>query len=292
MTKLAKAFRLFEKNGMSVLAVNQELHIDRSVLRREFARRYGAETFERMWRERQGKWYNRATLKAIEADVEADVLGLKEIVKKYRTHTTVLYRNLRRFYGDERFEEIVAHYKNKQGFRKGSRVGEKYWFKKGAPLRWVNARRWRPIGAIQYKKYRYGPRKKKFYTVKFIKVSDVPNGNNWMTYSRYLWVQEHGLIPEGKRVIHLDNDRENDDLDNLAVMSRSEHAQYRDARFPKLLEQRKRRLVLAVKRRCRVPTRCVKRWECAGCAAEFSQELERCPKCGGHSIELIRVKCA
>lgn len=291
MTKLAKAFRLFEKNGMSVLAINQKLHIDRSVLKREFARRYGEETFEQMWRERQGRWYSRATLRAIDADIEADVLGLKKIVKKYRTHTVVLYRNLRRFYGDERFKEIAAHYRSKQGFRKGSRIGSEFWYKKGT-LRGIAARNWKPVGSTQFKKYRYGPKKRKFYMVKFIKVSDVTNGDNWVVYARYLWEQTYGLIPKGKRVIHLDNDRENDDLDNLAVMSRSEHTQYRDARFPKLFEQRKRRLSLAAKRRCRTPVRYVKRWECNGCAAEFQQELERCPKCGGYSIEQIRVKCA
>lgn len=293
MTRLAKAIRFFEKGGMSLLAINKRLHIDRDVLRRELRKRYGDEVFEQMWRERQGKWYSKAMLKAIDAEIEHGELCLRKIERKFHTHSVALYRNMQRYYGQERWAEIFEYYKEQRGFRKGSQIGKEYQFKKGAALRWVNARRWRSIGSIQYKKCQYGPYKKKFWMVKFIKISDVPNGKNWTTYARWLWIQKYGPIPKGKFVIHLDNNRENDDLENnLALMTRKEHAQYRDARFPKLLEQRRRRLVSAAKKNVRTPARYSRLWQCTECAGEFEQKLERCPKCGSYSIEQVRIKVA
>lgn len=291
MTKLAKAIRFFEKSGMSLLAINKRLHIDRVALKRELKMHYGQKTFELMWRENWCKWYNRAKLKAIDADIEAGELCLRGIARKHHTHHTCLYRNLERYYGVERWTGIFKYYKSKVGLQKGHLFGKATQYKKGM-LRGIAARNWKPIGAIQYKKYRYGRRRKKFHLVRFIKVSDIPNSYNWMVYARWLWIQRYGHIPKGKFIVHLDDNRANDEFDNLALMTRGEHARYQDARFPKKLELRKQRIIRATKERIRIPIQYSNYWECSKCAGEFKRKPKRCPKCGSYSIKQVRLRCA
>ena len=43
---------------------------------------------------------------------------------------------------------------------------------------------------------------------------------NWMPYQQYVWEKEHGPIQPGEFVIFLDNNRENFDILNLAVINR------------------------------------------------------------------------
>jgi len=58
------------------------------------------------------------------------------------------------------------------------------------------------------------------YAVRFIKVAmDGPPQQRWKRYARHLWEQANGPIPEGMRVVHVDNDLLNDDLDNLELMT-------------------------------------------------------------------------
>lgn len=46
--------------------------------------------------------------------------------------------------------------------------------------------------------------------------------DKWMLYARYLWEQEHGPIPEGHKVIHINGDRLDDRIENLELVKDSE----------------------------------------------------------------------
>jgi hypothetical protein len=53
--------------------------------------------------------------------------------------------------------------------------------------------------------------------VRYIKVATAgPAQRRWMRYARWLWEQEHGPVPAGMRIAHLDGDTLNDDPANLA----------------------------------------------------------------------------
>jgi hypothetical protein len=56
-----------------------------------------------------------------------------------------------------------------------------------------------------------------------IKVSMIGNYyTKWKEKHRYIWEQAHGKIPEGMIIIFLDKNRQNCDLENLAMVSRAE----------------------------------------------------------------------
>lgn len=223
--------------------------------------------------------------------IREESVGLKAIAKELHTHWTTLYRNLRTYYG-EHFDEKLEFYRSRRGFRKGTEIGKEWRFKKNV-LRGICARKWRPIGSTMTKKYRYGPKKKKYRLVKLIKISDEVNGNNWVIYARWLWEQNFGPIPKGMKICHLDGDRANDNLDNLALMKQGDIVRYLESRFPKKLEQRKRRNQAAQKKRYATGSRVkIKRtfWECAQCGAEYPTKEDSCSKCGSSSFEQVKVK--
>jgi hypothetical protein len=56
-----------------------------------------------------------------------------------------------------------------------------------------------------------------------IKVSMIGDyRTKWKEKHRYIWEQAHGKIPEGMMIIFLDQNRQNCDLENLAMVSRAE----------------------------------------------------------------------
>lgn len=48
------------------------------------------------------------------------------------------------------------------------------------------------------------------------------NSHLWLQKSRVIWEKHNGKIPEGYKVTHLDGNKLNDDLSNLALISDSE----------------------------------------------------------------------
>jgi len=48
--------------------------------------------------------------------------------------------------------------------------------------------------------------------------------DNWKPRARIAWEKEFGPVPEGHKLIHLDHDRMNDELGNLAVVSNADWA--------------------------------------------------------------------
>lgn len=55
----------------------------------------------------------------------------------------------------------------------------------------------------------------------WIKVSSDPHA--WIEYAKWIWIKENGPIPKSLLVHHLDKDSMNDDVDNLALVSRKTH---------------------------------------------------------------------
>lgn len=88
--------------------------------------------------------------------------------------------------------------------QKGQRLGLKTEFKKGnIPPNRV------PIGSERFTKDGYLQ----------IKIKDGSQNNNWIVKHRYIWEQHNGPIPPKHRVVFLDGDKSNLDINNLALMS-------------------------------------------------------------------------
>lgn len=75
--------------------------------------------------------------------------------------------------------------------------------------------------------------------VRHIKVrNDGPPRYRWMPLARYLWQLQRGPIPTEHCVVHLDGDSMNDDLANLALVSRREWVDLQRKLFPRMEERR------------------------------------------------------
>ena len=61
----------------------------------------------------------------------------------------------------------------------------------------------------------------------WVKIDDKPNAKkqvNWRQKQRLVWEQHNGPVPEGMFVTFLDGNRENFAIENLALITRAEHA--------------------------------------------------------------------
>jgi len=65
----------------------------------------------------------------------------------------------------------------------------------------------------------YTNAKNKIMNYKRIKI----NGKN-LKLHRYVWEQFYGLIPEGYVIHHIDNNKHNNKIENLQIMTHSEHS--------------------------------------------------------------------
>ena len=55
---------------------------------------------------------------------------------------------------------------------------------------------------------------------KYIKVAEP---NKWILYCRFVWMQQHGQVPPGMAIHHRDGNTLNDSIENLQLVSKSEH---------------------------------------------------------------------
>jgi len=46
----------------------------------------------------------------------------------------------------------------------------------------------------------------------------------WISYARHIWIEKHGEIPKGYIVLKMDGDPWNDNIENLCLIERGEHA--------------------------------------------------------------------
>ena len=47
--------------------------------------------------------------------------------------------------------------------------------------------------------------------------------SKWISYARYLWEEHNGKIPDGYEVDHINNDKTDDRLENLQLLTREEN---------------------------------------------------------------------
>jgi len=92
---------------------------------------------------------------------------------------------------------------------KGIHLSKKSEWKKGQ-----FGRNWLPVGSITKRIDKNNKLRQ------FIKINEP---NKWLEYSRWLWQQYYGTIPKGYVIHHKDNNTLNDNLENLAMITRKEH---------------------------------------------------------------------
>lgn len=108
---------------------------------------------------------------------------------------------------------------NKTAFKKGARpwnkdkkgmhLSPKTEFKKGQ--RSVN---FLPVGTKRLRKEKNNGYRR------FIKIEDP---NVWIEYAKLVWIQSNGKIPKGYLIHHIDEDKLNDTISNLALVTRAAH---------------------------------------------------------------------
>lgn len=112
----------------------------------------------------------------------------------------------------------------KKKFRMGIKSNDDHKFTKGQEASGVPFRqgenhfKWKPIGTIEKKCI--GEHDRLRWCIK-VKGMEEPNPQNrWILLSYYNWIQANGHIPEGYVIKHLDNDFDNCNIENLAIVSK------------------------------------------------------------------------
>jgi len=216
----------------------------------------------------------------------------------------VIRRNIVRLYGEDRYKKLMDLHLTHR-FKKGVKPWntgvkgyggwlKKHQFKEGQP----SCRR-KPVGTtVVWRKvlskglwYGRGSKGKKTTRIRYIKVG----GRKWITFARHIWQRAYGPIPKRMCIVHLDRDHLNDELDNLALMTRVQYFNYLDVRFP---EHKKQRLIMlseslkGLRRKTKVTIK--KYWGCPHCGYDALSKFGRCPKCNSTSCckAEVNVKCA
>ena len=92
------------------------------------------------------------------------------------------------------------------------------------------------LGGFMSKEYRI------YFGKKFSKQKDGYWANMMPIHAhRWVWINHHGAIPKGMDIHHKDGDKSNNEIENLEMLSRSDHLK-EHWKCPKLREQRRRLL--------------------------------------------------
>jgi|694.fasta_scaffold18442_13 hypothetical protein len=144
---------------------------------------------------------------AVGAKKNSPLKRTSEVIDYVRKHALKkedkdIVQGLRRLTGDKRWnKKRVYHIRQQLGL-----------FKE----RTFTTRRTYPIGTIRIHRGPNRPKEKR------IKVGPV----KWVGYSRYVWEQHNGPILRGCVIVHLDNDKMNCDIGNLAMMTHKKAGAY------------------------------------------------------------------
>jgi hypothetical protein len=181
--------------------------------------------------------------------------------------------------------------------RKGRRTSPATEFQRGC-IRGNAARKYRAVGTItirQGKRLSHRKNALRGQSSRWIKIRDEGRSQNrYVPYARWLWERAHGPVPRGCFVVHRDNDRMNDSLDNLIIVDRRRHMERLYER-PAVIAKCRARAAQAARKR-HGERRMVHRsrrlrefgtlvWECHACGGEFAERPARCSKCGGTTLE-------
>ena len=186
------------------------------------------------------------------------------------------------------------------GGMKGLRIpgSEAGWFKKGE-IRGASARKYRGIGTIGVRRGNLKSQYKcarRFGSQRWIKVDE----GKYVPYARYLWERANGPVPAGWFVVHANHMTMDDQIENLILVDRKEHARRLKQR-PDVEAKRIKSLRLSAARRRRESgaakqwAKGQKRqsrtiWECADCGADVAPGTAQCPKCSSGSITQTRSR--
>lgn len=92
---------------------------------------------------------------------------------------------------------------------KGIHVSPATEFKKGQPS--INKL---PLGTLTQRKDKSGKIRN------WIKIEEP---NKWIEYAKFVWIQHNGNIPKGFLIHHIDKNTLNDNIENLALVTRKAH---------------------------------------------------------------------
>ena len=93
--------------------------------------------------------------------------------------------------------------------KKGTHFSPNTEFKKGQKgINWV------PVGNITIRIDKNNKQRR------WIKIEEP---NIWIEYAKFVWIKHNGKIPKGYLIHHIDEDTLNDDIHNLALLTRKAH---------------------------------------------------------------------
>jgi len=126
---------------------------------------------------------------------------------------------------------------------------KKGWFKKGE-MRGAAAHNYRAVGSIVVRRdHGNGKGASKRKRRRWIKVKDGgrPQDRS-IAYARYVWEREHGPIPAGASIVHVDGDSMNDDPGNLMLIAdAAARLKWQKETIPAMNEKRRERCAKAVR---------------------------------------------
>lgn len=160
-----------------------------------------------------------------------------EILKKtIDTHTLdEVVELLNKNYGGGFTKQNVSTARSKRGIKPKTHNGH---FKKGVPNKYSKGKKPKdymsPSAYAKWKagKFQKGNIPKNAHPIGTvvdtargleIKVSHGQYKKNWRPLREVLWEDYHGKIPDGYSVIHLNGDRDDYDIENLALLNKKQH---------------------------------------------------------------------
>lgn len=325
----AKVANQLRETNTTINALYKKYHVGRTTLRRVLLSQMSEAEWQQVSRRlRAGRTYK--VMKAAAKITKLwskDGVPIRRLISKYHCNHSSIIKAIRSKLSRQQFEEIRKKHLSKGNRAHHFKKGHKTWnkglhynpggrsvetrFQKGH-LRGQAARLWRPVGTIAirhdslFRRQRHRKRRRMDGSLRmgkprrWIKIKDVGRPQDrWIPYARWLWEKEHGPVPEGRFVVHIDGDQMRDKPSNLMLANCGENLIRNERLNPQM---RKTAHALAVKSR-KKNTRERKKleafygpvivvWDCGGCRAEYQQKERpgRCVKCGGCSFEKLKQR--
>jgi len=244
---------------------------------------------------------------------------LLSLKRKYHCSYSTIVRVIRSVISKEKWQRIRDRHLTKNWkkfrFKKGTHYNPggrnvETRFKKGCIRGWA-AQIWRPVGTITIrhdkppKRLRGRKRKEgippwRGKSRRWIKVKDTGRSQDrWLPYARYLWEKEHGQVPKGYLVVHIDGDQMYDEISNFRLVDRRGHLVLQMKRDPGHKLRCRAAAGKATRRRHEINRQRkllygqqYSIFECVNCGADYRgrKAPNRCIKCGCGSFLKTRYR--